>query len=313
MINLKAFNTLQAALSLMTVLLLTCGINVVRADVKGIAGTPDTNAALLKQVADLAFRVKQLEQGVTSLNLRINKTDVPDDDPKGNIDSGKSSKATDSGGTSDKGTSGKNSAAESGEGRLRDLFPVMTLRAPFVVVDSAGKPIFRVNDAHAKGATAGDRGIYIYGDSGVANFSLTNVYNGGKLLVQSDSGSRSITAGALGTEVGMMVRMDGKRKTFIGVASNGAPAISVLDAAEKFAAGLQLTDDGKGLVAVFNGSTPIAFLSQSSHAGGGNVTTADPGGNGVFSAGYDGTAGAACVTRKSGLNCLGIGLPLGGQ
>lgn len=312
MINWKASNALPAALSLTAVLLLACGINVVRADIKGIAGTPDTNAALLKQVADLAFRVKQLEQGMTSINQRINKTDVPDDDPKGNVDSGKSSKPTDSGGTSDKGPSGKNSAAESGEGRLKDVFPVMTLRAPFVVVDSAGKPIFRVNDPHAKGAAVGDRGIYVYGDSGVANFSLTNLLNGGKLLVQNDNGSRSITAGALGTEVGMVVRVDGKRRDFVGVTNSGTPLISVLDAAEKLAAGLQLTDDGKGLVAVFNGSTPVAFLSQSSHGAGGNVTAADPGGGGVFSAGYDGSAGAACVTRKSGLHCLGIGLS-GGQ
>jgi hypothetical protein len=74
-----------------------------------------------------------------------------------------------------------------------------------------------------------------------------------------------------------------------------------------------VTGDDKGIVAVFHANNPVAFLTESTHAGGGNVTTTNPAGEGVFSAGYDGDEGSACVDHKRALHCLGIGLPLSGQ
>ena len=70
---------------------------------------------------------------------------------------------------------------------------------------------------------------------------------------------------------------------------------------------------GRGVVGVYgHGGTRLAFLTESDKSGGGNVTLADPGGNGVFSAGYVAEGGAdACLDLpKQGLKCFGIGLPM---
>jgi hypothetical protein len=52
----------------------------------------------------------------------------------------------------------------------------------------------------------------------------------------------------------------------------------------------------------------VAHMGVGSN-GGGNLTAADPGGNGVFSAGYiaSGGPGTACV-EHNGTKCLGVGL-----
>ena len=52
----------------------------------------------------------------------------------------------------------------------------------------------------------------------------------------------------------------------------------------------------------------VASLGYGS-GGGGNVTTTDPAGSGVFSAGFIGGdgPGTACVLHK-GMKCLGVGL-----
>jgi hypothetical protein len=71
------------------------------------------------------------------------------------------------------------------------------------------------------------------------------------------------------------------------------------------------TVDSKGFIAVFSGKHAIAFLTESDkHPGGGNITVTDPGGLGVFSAGFTGEGADVCIDRKSSLKCLGIGLPL---
>jgi hypothetical protein len=67
----------------------------------------------------------------------------------------------------------------------------------------------------------------------------------------------------------------------------------------------------QGIVAVYNGTgKTVGFLLASTTTGGGNLTVADPSGNGVFSAGYTQDGGNACLSnKKRGLKCLGIGLP----
>jgi hypothetical protein len=114
-----------------------------------------------------------------------------------------------------------------------------------------------------------------------------------------------------------------------GVASNGGGAVGVIkdktmvagveaDAAgngnvfvssgKEIVASLNSIDDpGRGSVAIYSAGSAVARMSQGSH-GGGNFTAGDPGGSGVFSAGYipDGP-GTACVAYK-GTKCLGVGL-----
>jgi hypothetical protein len=59
------------------------------------------------------------------------------------------------------------------------------------------------------------------------------------------------------------------------------------------------------------GSEYILTLSPGK-SGGGNITTFDTGGTGVFSAGATPDGGTACVVHKGKITCLGIGLPLMG-
>ena len=295
--------------------------------VVGVVGSEDkTVARLTLQLAAMEMRVKKLEGGLIDVQRTLRKADTPDDD--GGSD--KPDKKSAGGGKDASGGSGGQGAKDSGpaggsktgssssdggiSGPLKDVFPTMTLRAPFVVVDSSGKTIFRVNDPGAKGGkSGGDRGVYIYGDAGAANVALTTVYSGGKMVMQTDSGHYSVSVGAVDQGPGMKMRADNKTRAYVGLDNGGRGVVAVYSRDEQPIAGLQSTDADKGLVAVFNSGTPVAFLTQSgAHPGGGNVTTTDPGGNGVFSAGYDGEGGAACVNHKQSMHCLGTGLPLGG-
>ena len=68
------------------------------------------------------------------------------------------------------------------------------------------------------------------------------------------------------------------------------------------------------LIAVYNDTgSAIVSMGKSDKSDGGNLTTRDPTGDGVFSAGYrsDLGGGEACVFRSKRQNqfCLGIGLP----
>jgi hypothetical protein len=289
--------------------------------VVGVAGSDArTVSGLSLQVAALEARVKKLEDGLINVQRSLKKADTPDDD-SGSKDAAAGTGPNAGQGKKDSGSASGSkpgpSSADGGDtsGQLKDVFPTMTLRAPFVVVDASGKAIFRVNDPHVRsGKSNGDRGVYVYGDAGSANFALTTVYSGGKMLVQTDSGAYSVSVGALDKAAGMKIRADNKTRTYVGLDTHGKGLLAVYTGdSEQPVAGLQSTDADKGLVAVFNSGTPVAFLSQSgAHPGGGNVTTTDPGGSGVFSAGYDGDGGAACVNHKQAMHCLGIGLPLGG-
>lgn len=78
-------------------------------------------------------------------------------------------------------------------------------------------------------------------------------------------------------------------------------------------------DEGRGLIAVFNNQTPVAYMTRSSGSDGGNVTVALNDGSGVFSAGaaQDG-ADEACVYRRTQAGternaCVGLGLPSAGM
>jgi len=72
-------------------------------------------------------------------------------------------------------------------------------------------------------------------------------------------------------------------------------------------------DSNEHVVAVYNSAgMPVATLGIGSNGSGGNVTTRDSAGNGVFSAGATQDGGTACVIHKGKIHCLGIGLPLMG-
>ena len=77
--------------------------------------------------------------------------------------------------------------------------------------------------------------------------------------------------------------------------------------------GAGLVGADRAAVAYNAAGAPVATISKSNRSEGGNVTARNPGGEGIFSAGYaaDYGGGEACVWRakRSNTFCLGLGLP----
>lgn len=94
------------------------------------------------------------------------------------------------------------------------------------------------------------------------------------------------------------------------IAEANSGAVEVYNAGHL--AAMLKVDKGKGLVGVKNASDKIvSFLTESSQGGGGNITLADPSGNGIVSAGYSASDGGdICYDRKQRLYCVGVNLPL---
>lgn len=331
------------SLTLVLSLVLTAvGTGAAESTLKGEAGAEDTIPKLQHQIAALEMRIRQLELGQAAINSKINKVDLPDtaeDDPgsgakkpanngkgtgapdKGPDGGGASAGAKSGGGATDgvgplQNMPGKPSNGSGGSGGNANRTGNNRVTAPFIVVDTAGKVIFRVQDPSAAGGEGGgDRGIYVFNEQGQSTAQLVSLHGGGKLKVQKPATDNYVAVAANDDATGTIVRVNGKQRAFMGAASNDGGVVAVFGGdGQHAAAGLQLSQGGGGLVAVFKNDTPISFLTEStSHPGGGNVTATNPAGDGVFSAGYDGAQGAACVGHKGALHCLGIGLPMTGD
>jgi hypothetical protein len=327
----------------LSMILGACWCSSAQAQLRGVAGTEDVTVKLTRQVAALEMRIKQLELGQAAINQKLNKADVADDgsgeDSKKSKGAPKDAGTTQDAGGPDKGQSSGSAAGASGAGTAKDggdlkdvpgkpstgsgnsnsggnsYRSLNRVTAPFVVVDKTGKVIFRVQDPGAGGGEGGgDRGIYVYDETGKTAAQLVSSRGGGKLKVQKPATDTYVATAANDDGVGTVVKHEGQQRAFLGTAGNGGGVVAVFGGDGTHpAAGMQLGQGGGGLVAVFKNDTAISFLTESTnHPGGGNVTTTDPAGKGVFSAGYDGDLGSACVGRKGSLHCLGIGLPLGG-
>ncbi len=136
--------------------------------------------------------------------------------------------------------------------------------------------------------------------------------NGGVVKVMKAGDPTTYSAiNAIDAGLGLMVRKAGAKLAFMGSGDGDAGAVYVYSGGDSPVAGISSYSPGKGIVAVYGRTVPIAFLAESDkHAGGGSITATDPAGNGIFSAGYTGEGGDVCIDRKGGLKCLGIGLPL---
>jgi hypothetical protein len=282
------------------------------AQMAGAAVAQDPSPKTAKLITAMEARIKQLETNVDVLLQRIKKVEEASDPPE--IDSGKGGSGA---GASGKGSSNDGAAGASGKGQDGSASAsvggkssrVMTLRAPFVVVDGSGKPIFRVQDTLSKGsAGTADRGVYIFGDTGVANFALTTVNEGGKITIQENGAKHSVVVGSIPNTSGMKVSEGDKIRAFIGVGVDGNPLVLANNSQGNTVAAIK-AEGQKGVVGVYHNNTPVAYLTESTTPGGGNVSATNPGGQNVFSAGYDGSQGGACVDRKGKRYCLGVGLP----
>ncbi len=104
--------------------------------------------------------------------------------------------------------------------------------------------------------------------------------------------------------------VNGKAVAAIAAIRAGWGAVSVYNSSGKSVAEIGYSADGRVEVAVRDAAgNAVAFLTPSEN-GGGNLTLTDPKGEGVFSAGWAGEEGAACVNVKSGEWCMGKNLPL---
>lgn len=176
------------------------------------------------------------------------------------------------------------------------------------VFGSGEKPVASIQ------SDAGDGKLSINDKGGQQVAGVFANDNGGVMKVMKSGEANTYTAiNAINAGLGMAIRKNGTRLVFAGASGEGGEkgSVYVYGNGENPVAGITSYAGGKGLVAVFNQSTAIAMLAESDkHAGGGNITASDPAGNGIFSAGYTGEAGDACVTRKNGLWCMGTNLPL---
>jgi hypothetical protein len=173
--------------------------------------------------------------------------------------------------------------------------------APFEVVSRGGKVILRVAEKVSSASGEGAHVTIGAGDWG--NYSL-RIHRGGGQLVAGIGQSREGS--------GLVLVNDNSGQ--IAANLNGRDRkVSVFNGEQ---AAASMAAEGKaGTIAVYDGSTAVAYLTRSSHGGGGNLTLATSAGFGVFSAGAasDG-GGEACLNRVTGSGkqrnvCLGVELP----
>ena len=160
---------------------------------------------------------------------------------------------------------------------------------------------------------AGEGKLWINDTSGKTVAGVFANDNGGVVKVMKNGDPTTYTSmSAINAGIGLAVRVSGVRKSFVGTSGDdGNGAVFVYGNTDQPAAALRTYGGGKGLVSIYSGGNAIAFMTErDKHAGGGNFTASDPAGNGIFSAGFTGEGGDACINRKNGLKCLGIGLPL---
>jgi len=122
-----------------------------------------------------------------------------------------------------------------------------------------------------------------------------------------DEEGKTVFGGGVASDGQSVFQLDGTETPGIRMWAGQGTGVNVYAHGDLVATLNSVDVPGKGLIAVYDGGNSVARLGTGSH-GGGNVTTTDPAGDGVFSAGYtpDGP-GTACVAHK-GIKCLGIGL-----
>lgn len=153
------------------------------------------------------------------------------------------------------------------------------------------------------------------------------------LTIAGGNGSQAVLSQPEGKNMALRISAAPKQSygAFIGLDGAGSGVVQIGDQSEILAA-LSSPSSGQGAISVFSQGKPLISMNNSdmggegvvvvrnssgtsvafitSNAEGGNVTTTNPGGEGIFSAGWNGEEGGACVNTKSGLWCMGKNLPL---
>lgn len=154
------------------------------------------------------------------------------------------------------------------------------------------------------------------------------------LTVQGSNGSRATLTQSQGKNMALRLYPGPDREyaAVVGMFPDGSGAVQVADNTGQIVAAMISPNAEQGQIGVLTKNVLVASINNSdmagegavvvrapsglavahmtSNDGGGNVTTTNPGGEGVFSAGWNGQEGAACVNTKSGQWCMGKNLPL---
>jgi hypothetical protein len=128
----------------------------------------------------------------------------------------------------------------------------------------------------------------------------------GKVVVSAGMNPAAAGAGTI-----RAANPKGENVAFMGTSSEGEHGVVGVAKGGKDVAAMMAEPR---VVAVYNDTgAPIVSIGKSDKSEGGNLTTRDPAGEGVFSAGYNSAVGGgdACVYRakKQNIFCLGIGVP----
>jgi hypothetical protein len=214
--------------------------------------------------------------------------------------------------------------------------------ATSMTVDEAGNGSFDVIGGNGRVATLdaieGGGSLLLRDDGGNSpgvwirtlpgGIGWIDVYRGDQFAAQLGPGSSDNTALRIYGRSGAVVAAigeDAQGHGAVRVANSAGVIVSSMTAGDNGGGVYALADSvpvagivaeqGNGVVAVYNATVPVAYLTRSSGGDGGNVTVARNDGFGVFSAGaaQDG-GGEACLNRVTGggeqaVKCLGIDLP----
>jgi hypothetical protein len=175
--------------------------------------------------------------------------------------------------------------------------------------------------------------VYATGPNGGKAARIAGSSEGGVVAVGSQGGRMAVISahkGPIGLRFYATTSED-KSLGGIGILNDGSTAVSLRSASGDQTVSLG-SDSGHGHIQVFDKGTlraemeanakgqvsvrnstgnAVAFLTESSQGEGGNITLADPSGNGIVSAGYSASdQGDICLDRKQHLYCVGINLPL---
>lgn len=184
-----------------------------------------------------------------------------------------------------------------------DPSDVHRVKAPFEVTGKGGKVILRVTDevdgnlgggaqVTIASSTTSGYGLRVYNSTGMVVGGIVESNGGGFVAVRDTTNRNSVV-------------IDGPSRKVSVFDNGGVNAV----------AGIAAESHG-GVVGVYDQGNPIAYLTRSQTAAGGNVTTLHTSGASAFSAGATaGGGGEACVNRMTASGergtCLGIALPGG--
>lgn len=184
---------------------------------------------------------------------------------------------------------------------------VLTVAAPFVVVDTNGRSIFAVQAEAGK-----DRGAFLHSSAGKPVVDMVSDASGGRVSVRNEKTAAEVSLSAAGAAGNPAVSVTAESGHFVRVSRSSAGGGFVgIGVSGKNLASMGQEKRGTGVIAVSNkGGHGVVNLGESeTAAGAGRVLIGNQSGAHVVR--LVGTAPPyACVSREGAMECLAVDLPL---